>query len=152
MKMEFRHILVPIDGSALSVQAVEAAARLAQRSGGSLTLLTAVEPPEAARAYVSDAALQEVRRGLSLAAGKLLEQAASRLTPLQLPVEKRIVEDSPVAAITAEANQGYDLIVMGSRGLGVQTAERTFLGSVAQRVLHRVNCPVLILPEHSDAR
>jgi Universal stress protein family len=90
--MESRRILVPIDGSALSLQAVEAAAGMAQRSGASLTLLTAIEPPEAARALVSEASLQEVRRRLSLAAANVLDQAASRVTPQQLRMEKRVVQ------------------------------------------------------------
>jgi nucleotide-binding universal stress UspA family protein len=45
--MQIRRILVPIDGSALSLKAAGAAASLAARFGASLVLLTAIEPPEA---------------------------------------------------------------------------------------------------------
>lgn len=41
-------VLVPLDGSACAEQALGAAARLAQRTGGELRLVTAVEPALAA--------------------------------------------------------------------------------------------------------
>jgi nucleotide-binding universal stress UspA family protein len=147
-EMEFRRILVPVDGSSLSLKAAAAAARLAKQSGASITLLTAVEPPGAACAYVSEATLTELRRGLSQAAAEILKKAAAAVTGLPSPPDQQVVEASPTAAIVAEANRGYDLVVMGSRGLGLHASERDFLGSVAERVLQRVDCPVLVLPEH----
>ena len=62
--MDVRRILVPIDGSLLSLQAAEVAGDLAKPFNAEVTLLTAVDPAEAAKAYVSETALNEVRRGL----------------------------------------------------------------------------------------
>ncbi len=46
--------------------------------------------------------------------------------------------------IIAEAESGkYDLIVMGSRGLGAFS--RAMLGSVSNKVLNHVDCDVLIV-------
>jgi len=146
--MEVRRILVPIDGSPLSLRAAEVAGALAKRFDAGVTLLTAVDPPEAARSYVSETVLTEVRRGLGQAADQVLDQAQARISDQQLKVEKKTEWGAPAPAIAAEANRGYDLVVMGSRGLGVEAAEADFLGSVAQRVLRRVRCPVLIIPEH----
>jgi len=48
-------------------------------------------------------------------------------------------------AILTEARQGgYDLLVMGRRGLS--PLKELFLGSVSQAVLHGTPCPMLIVP------
>jgi nucleotide-binding universal stress UspA family protein len=149
--MEIRHILVPVDGSDLSLQAVEAAGSIARRFGAQVTLLTALEPPETVRAYMSEDAVKEVERGLWLTADGMLDQALTRLGDPETRAEKWIEWDSPATAILTRASGGCDLIVMGSRGLGMQPTDRNLLGSVAERVLRRSPCPVLVLPEHSEA-
>jgi nucleotide-binding universal stress UspA family protein len=144
--MNVGQILVPIDGSELSLAAADAAVELAQCLGASVTLLAVVEPPEAISDYVSKTALEEVRRGLWQASEAMLSAAAARLRRRQPGVETRVVWGSPGIDIPVEAAGGYQLIVMGSRGLGLPRAERDFLGSVAERVLRRAPCPVLIIP------
>jgi nucleotide-binding universal stress UspA family protein len=140
-------ILVPVDGSELSLRAAEAAAELAARMGASVTLLTAVEPPVVAAEYVSEAVLQQLRQGVEQALQALLDQAAARVRPLQPQVETRLVSGSPATTIATEAAAGYDLIVMGSRGMGLAPADRHLLGSVAEGVLRRTRCPVLVIPD-----
>jgi nucleotide-binding universal stress UspA family protein len=144
--MEIRRILVPIDGSELSLKAAEAAAALAARFGASMILLTVAEPPEAMSAYVSGYALEEARRGLARGAESILAGAAERVRPVLPGVDARVVWGSPAAAIAEEAEKGYDLVVMGSRGLGLEPIDRHLLGSVAERVLRRTERPVLIIP------
>lgn len=52
---------------------------------------------------------------------------------------------NPAEALLAEAKQGgYDVIVMGRRGLS--PLKELILGSVSQAVLHRAPCPVFIVP------
>src|SRR5438552_427699 len=144
--MEIRRILVPIDGSELSLKAAEAAAELAQHLVAAVTLFTAVEPPEAAVAYVNKEALEEVRRGLWRAAEVMLDHAAERIRTRQPGAEKRLVWGTPAAAIVEEAGAGHQLIVMGSRGISMMPTDRNLLGSVTERVLRRTHCPVLIIP------
>lgn len=156
--MQIRRILVPVDGSELSLQAGEAAAELANQLGASITLLTVVEPPEATVAYIRNEALKyvrnealdEVRRGARQAAEAMLEEAAERVRSLQTAPEKRLVWGAPAPSIAAVAKEGYQLIVMGSRGLGLPRSERYLLGSVAERVLRRSHCPVLIIPAEEE--
>ena len=148
--MNVRQILVPIDGSELSLKAADAAAELGQRLSASVTLLTVVEPPETMSDYVSKTALEEVRRGLWQAGEASLGQAAARVRRLQPNVETRVVWGSPAVGIAQEAAGGHQLIVMGSRGLGLLPADRQFLGSVAERVLRRAPCPVMIIPGHDE--
>jgi len=53
--------------------------------------------------------------------------------------------DSPGQAIVAAANgKGADIVVIGSRGLGM--IKRKFLGSVSDYVLHHSSVPVCICP------
>jgi nucleotide-binding universal stress UspA family protein len=148
--MQIRRVLVPIDGSELSLKAADAAASLAARFGASLVLLTVMEPPEAMSAYVSGQALEEVRSGLGRAAEAMLAQAAERVRAQYPGAGTRLVWGSPAAAIAEEAEKGYDLVVMGSRGLGLAPVDRHLLGSVAERVLRRTRCPVLIIPAHEE--
>jgi nucleotide-binding universal stress UspA family protein len=148
--MTVRRVLAPVDGSELSLRAAEAAAELASRLGASVTLLTAVEPPVVAGAYLSEAVLREVRLGAEQALKALLDQAVARVRPLQPHVETRIVMGTPAVAIAAEADGGYDLVVMGSRGMGLAPADRHLLGSVAEGVLRRTHCPVLVIPDRPE--
>ena len=51
---------------------------------------------------------------------------------------------NPADQIIAEATDGdYDLVIMGSRGLG--TFSRTFLGSISNNVLNHIDKDVLIV-------
>jgi nucleotide-binding universal stress UspA family protein len=149
--VSIHRILVPIDGSSQSLKAAEVAAELAGRLKARITLLIAVEPPEIAREYVAAEAMEEIRRGLSDAADAMLATAAARVQRPGVEVRKRLVTAPPVSAITAAAEAGQDLIVMASRGLGMHPTERHLLGSVAEGVLRRAACPVLVLPDHGEA-
>ncbi|WP_305044068.1 universal stress protein [Geoalkalibacter sp.] len=59
--------------------------------------------------------------------------------------EIRVRHGNPAARILGEADDlGADLIVLGSHGKG--RLHYTFLGSVAEKVLHRAKRPVLVVP------
>lgn len=48
------------------------------------------------------------------------------------------------AILSEQKLGGYDLVVMGRRGLS--PLREIFLGSVSQAVIHRATCPVLLVP------
>jgi nucleotide-binding universal stress UspA family protein len=148
--MSIQRILVPIDGSHPALKAVETAAELARPLGASLTLLTVLEPPEMARAYVRSEAMEEIRRALWATSEVMLEKAAARIQDRKLKVKKQIVVGTPTNTIVATADAGYDLIVMASRGLGMHPSDRHLLGSVTEGVLRRTKRPVLVLPQHAQ--
>ena len=134
----FKKVLVAIDGSDYSRNALPAAIEVAQKFGGELLVLHVSEhdrgravafptesPAEATR-LVADAVKKARDAGLS-AKGELLDRAAGHVAP----------------AIAATAAAGsIDLIVMGSRGLS--DAQGFLLGSVTHRVMQLVDIPVLI--------
>lgn len=58
--------------------------------------------------------------------------------------ELEVAWGDPASEIANHAERGqFDVIVMGSRGLGRVT--EVLMGSVSQRVLHESKCPVLIV-------
>lgn len=134
----FSKILVAIDGSENSKRAVERAASLAKFSTTKVTLLSVVYIPPM---YRSDLGPELVEILIEDA-----KKALDSVKPLFEKYETKIVKDiRPSEAICQEAGKGYDLIVMGSRGLGKPEAHT--LGSVSDEVLHSAPCSVLIVKE-----
>ena len=73
---------------------------------------------------------------------KLLRDAVERV-PDDLPVTTVHASGPPAQAILSEVERGdHDLIVMGSRGLGLA---RALMGSVSHRVLRHAPSAVLIV-------
>lgn len=63
--------------------------------------------------------------------------------PEAVKVEAVVEIGRPTEMIDKVAKEGrYDLIIMGSRGLGM--LENLIIGGVSQHVLHHAKCPVLI--------
>jgi nucleotide-binding universal stress UspA family protein len=132
-----RRIVVGVDGSAASTEALRWATVEAHRCGAELHILgSAILPgpsdyllvaaafPEAAREAVGDA-LHEV--------GKLTNE---------LVVHGAITEEPPAPALV-EASRQADLVVLGSRGLGAFRG--LLLGSVSQHVAQHAYCSVAVV-------
>jgi nucleotide-binding universal stress UspA family protein len=63
--------------------------------------------------------------------------------PEALPVDGRLLL-GPAATEIAAAASDHDLLAVGSRGHGA--FGRTLLGSVSTELIHRAECPVIVLP------
>jgi nucleotide-binding universal stress UspA family protein len=140
----FKKILVPTDGSPYALRAAEYAADLAKRYDAEVTLL-AVSDLRAIRATAADPGTRAtVEQSIREANASGLAETAAILTKAGVTARTLEVEGGPGYAIAREATDGsYDLIVMGSRGLGLSEADLRMLGSVTERVLRMVSCPVL---------
>ena len=55
----------------------------------------------------------------------------------------------PAAAVLAEVSRTADLVVVGTRS--ASALSRAVLGSVSSSLLHHASCPVVVVPEPSDA-
>ncbi|MEJ7803327.1 MAG: universal stress protein [Candidatus Limnocylindria bacterium] len=76
---------------------------------------------------------------------------AERLTAIGIPTTAHLRGGDPAREILATAeDQGADLIVIGSRGLG--GLARLLLGSVARKVLIHAHCSVLIVRNQGSSR
>lgn len=83
------------------------------------------------RASVSESVLEEVRRAIQQAGEQMLDEAAARVRPHRSATERRSIFGDPAAAIAAEAETGYDLVVMGNRGPGKQPSLASRIPSLA---------------------
>jgi nucleotide-binding universal stress UspA family protein len=116
----FRNILISVDGSPNSDQALREAIDIAKAGNGRLAILTAVPKPASWATTPATAAVAESLAGeLDHEFEQVLRQATSRV-PDSIPVTKILTHESIRNALMHEiASGGYDLLVMGSRGRGV---------------------------------
>ncbi|HEX4110846.1 MAG TPA: universal stress protein [Solirubrobacteraceae bacterium] len=140
----FHNILVAVDGSADSDQALTEAIDLAEAEHARLTLMTAVDPPPTA-AFMATAgeALGRLLEEIEAGAEKHLRSARERV-PGDVSVTTQLTHDPiRIAVIHQIKGGGHDLVVMGSRGRGAVGS--AVLGSVSHFVLHHSPIPVLIV-------
>ena len=139
-------ILVPVDFSPTSINAVRVALGIAA-PGGDLTLLHVIDEE-----FIEDA----VAAGLGAAeeiTAKLREQAeasfAGTLAGLEtgeVEIERMVVVGSPFVEILRIARDlDLPMIVMGVRGRSTPPEELLF-GSTAEKVLRGARVPVLCVP------
>lgn len=143
----FHHILVPLDGSRYAEQALPVAARLAQASHGTITLVQIIDPINNAASASSSKDLEK----RTFASRGYLEQVLQRpyLSPLVSQTE--VISGDPASAIAEIAAQPpVDLIVLASHGYtGVR---RWFQESVAEHLARLAPIPVLILHDQRPLR
>jgi nucleotide-binding universal stress UspA family protein len=141
--MHPKKILHPTDYSDVSLPALRAAAELAHDHAAALVLLHADESLGPEQATYGEAT--SLRRPEAAIRQRLLEQL-HRVRPAdsQIAVEYVLSEEDPVTAILRTAEiAGCDLIVLGTHGL--TGWRRWLLGSIAEEVVRRANCSVLVV-------
>lgn len=138
-----RKLLVPLDFSERSVQALNYAAPLALRLGASLCLVHVVETAS----YLHD--LSNVALAMSeaemLNKAKLkLARLARRWTAQGLAVECQVRSGRAFQEVSVLARDvGADLIVISTHGY--TGFKKALLGSTTERVVSHAPCPVLVL-------
>jgi len=139
----YSKILVGIDGSEASLRAARRAAELASKTGAKLSLLTVVPPPTV---WLGELMTPEVVDTTPLveAAKERLKNLAERLREeFNVESDWDVVLGEPADSIIEYAVEGgYDLIVLGRRGLS--RLDRLFLGSITRKVLERSPIDVLV--------
>jgi nucleotide-binding universal stress UspA family protein len=139
----FKHILLPTDGSEPAMRAVRRGVELAARLGAEVTVMTAAEHfPAGIMGSGYRPVETQASPGLQVA-NDWLDQAEAVARAAGVACRRLLMRDQPVyrAILDAAAASDADLIVMGTRGLGL--VERLFIGSQTQRVLAHTQMPVL---------
>lgn len=144
----FQNFLVPIDGSALSQQAVDAAIALAAEVSARITFFHAL--PDSESSLYGEAELVRTidpdifDRSVTERASTLLAgaQDAAKAAGVRC-TGATAVADEPYGGIIAAAEQhGCDIIVMASHGH--RGVKGLLLGSQTQKVLTHSKIPVLV--------
>lgn len=140
----FQRVLVPVDFSATSIEALRLGVALA-RGGGRLELLNVgvLPDPSLAGPAPTSGVLIEIAARMAEARGVELDALRRREVPAELPVTVHLREGNPAEEIVNAARElDCDLIVLGTHGrVGL---EHLVLGSVAERVTQRSPVPVLV--------
>ena len=144
----YTHILVPTDGSDLSLKAARAAAALASKLGARMTAIHVIEPfrpriySEGAVAYQAYYSREQYEEGMRKVADRATAKVAAAAGGV--PCDQVCATDSdPWEAIVEAARaQKCDLIVMASHGR--KGLAKLLLGSETQKVLTHAKIPVLV--------
>lgn len=140
-------ILVGVDGSEESLNAVDWAAAHAKRNHGSVHILCtyALASYSAAAldggyAVLDDEALQQGAQGA-------VDEAVARVKAQDVKVTSS-TEPGDAAGVMVQMSEEVDLIVVGSRG-GGGFADR-LLGTVSSALPAHAKCPVVVVPRHTS--
>ena len=120
----YQRIIVGTDGSDTAAKAVARAVELASSTGASLTIMTAGRPDKGQR---------------------VVDEAKATHASSGVEIDTTVVDDDPVTALIDTAkNGGYDLVVVGNKGMtGVSRFFR--LGAVPNKLSHHLPTSMLIV-------
>ncbi len=135
-------ILCPVDFSDASHKSVRYAREFAASMGASIFLLNVVEPrPMAVDITLNYVPLEE---DLEIAAREDLQVILQELRALGIKAESGVELGNPAEVILERAQESdINLVIMGSHGK--KGLSRLIMGSVAETVVRKANCPVLIV-------
>ena len=142
----FKHILVPVDGSATAALAVDKAIGLARAFSSKVTVVFVIDPyPFAGVGSDFSYGQTEYLNAATAEANAAIKSAREAFEKASVPVTTSIVEAHAAWRGVVDAASGIqaDLIVMGSHGRS--GLEKLVLGSVAQHVLSHTHLPVLVV-------
>ena len=143
-------ILAAIDFSPIADRVLALASDLAEKTGARLVVLHAAAPEpdfvgyEVGPQYVRDSRAKELRDE-----HHRLAEIGDALRARGLEVTVQLHAGPTVETVLASAEHAAaDLIVVGAHRRG--RAAKLLLGSVSEGILHKADCPVLVVPPAHD--
>jgi nucleotide-binding universal stress UspA family protein len=143
-----KKLLVPVDGSDHAFKALDFASELAAKNASSICLLYVVnkrEVPESVRHFAESERIEGPPELIyeKVIARNILQAALERVRGKGLTAVEAMERDGDPAKVIAEVanTQGFDAIVMGTRGLS--DIRGLIMGSVAHKVNHLAKCTVI---------
>lgn len=145
-----KKILVPIDGSYISFQALEYAMQLGKAFDSEIVVthvndpydLSAPVDPKTVKIPTGEQTSEEKKKA-GAAALAIAQKVAEKANYKNIAFEKAIDKDPAKRIIDLAKEIEADTIVMGNRGLG--TAGAFLLGSVSTAVVKHAPCPVFVI-------
>ncbi|HSJ89608.1 MAG TPA: universal stress protein [Anaerolineales bacterium] len=143
-------ILLAVDGSVCSDAAAQELAKRPWPPDTEVKVITVVEIPAPVGMEpwaMSPDYFENLERTLRQAGQSVLDSTLPKLktiTDKTLKISSEIIQGSPAQVIVDEAKSwGADLIILGSRGLGIWN--RLLLGSVSNAVVQHAKCSVEVV-------
>ena len=142
--MRIRNILVPYDGSSYSNRAFDMAIDLAQKHNSKLTVVSCIHLFTTEWFYKTpyeEAIIKKMKEKIAKDIADLKRIAKKN----NISINSHIVETSSIVKtlVSFSKTKKIDLIVMGTHG--TTGWDKLILGSVANGVVQRVYCPVLLV-------
>ena len=139
-------ILVPVDGSQNSMEAVKVALKYAKATKVDISLMTVTPFISGLDLEISAGAMDKLNESMKSRGEEVLKKAQDILTAEGVSA-KTVLASSISAAddiISFAEKEKMDLIIIGSRGLG-SAATRFIMGSVASKVVSHAPCNVYVV-------
>ena len=134
-----KKILVPMDGSKNSMRGLDEAIYLARQCHAIITGLYVIPISNS-----TDSQISNLEKYLLDNASKFMSKAKTHAAQNGIIFDDTIIHgDEGPKIISYANNKSYDIIVIGSRGMG--SIKEMFLGSTSNYVLHKSKIPVLIV-------
>jgi len=141
----FQNILVPFDLSNQSTRAFKVALNIAKKYQSKVTLLTCLEGDAWRHYYYDSRANSQLIKKQRKITEKYLEKLELLAKKNNISVKSKILTSKSVVndIVTFAKSRKHDLVIIGSHG---RTGfDKLLLGSVANGVSQKTNCPVLIV-------
>jgi nucleotide-binding universal stress UspA family protein len=145
----FGRILVGVDDSPASREALARAIELVDAGHGRLGILSSAHPPPPLPSFPAVVPVSRAQLHAELVewARRNVEEAAD-LVPEEIPITKLVKRGSPGAELLREARSGdWDLVVVGQ---GHRRPRLPFLERVGDRLNRRSPTPVLVVHEEPE--
>lgn len=149
-----KHILVPIDFSDESLNALETARSFAENAGSSITLLNVIEDPNILSTRITgemgyDPMTNVYIRQLKDKTYEKLNEIVSDHKFDNIEISFKIDIDNAYSAIVNNiVSEKASLIIMGSKG--ASGLREILVGSVADKVTRNASCPVIVVKGESQ--
>lgn len=156
---KIQNILYATDLSKNSAYAFRYAVNTARQHDAKIHLLHAIQPlsPQEEALVLAYVEKKEIDRRRKDATENLVQRIEERLKQfaerelkddpeaLKRVVGIHVVQGDPATEILNMSDKlGSDIVILGTHGKGI--ISHAFLGSVAERVLHRIHKPVYVIP------
>ena len=140
MMQKINNILVPIDGSDASIRGLNLAIMFAKSLDAKITVLNVIRYSNGFQFPVSS----EIKQIHQKNAERIILEAQNMARKQNILFIGKILKGNNIGReiIKFSKIKKYDLIVIGSRG--PYAGSETFLGSVANYILHKTKIPVTI--------
>jgi nucleotide-binding universal stress UspA family protein len=138
---KIKNILVPLDGSSTSQKGFNLAIMLAKSLDAKITAINVIRFSNGFQFPVSS----EIKKIHIKSAEKIISDAQRIAKKEKIPFVGKIVKGENIGGeiVKFSKTKKINLIIIGSRG--PYPGSETFLGSVANYVLHKTNIPITII-------